>query len=129
MSSNRGSSGVRGLGVENCTDSAIAGSQRYFATACGSVSADLVTAAFPPSRANWVWIRLLVNHSRNFTAPSGLGAPEAIPQMKVPMAGPCLTCIGVVAMLILPGTLELAGLSISVTAVPVYSVSAMHLPS
>src|SRR5215470_12939272 len=119
MSSNLGSSGVLGLGVDESTDWAIAGSHRYFATACGSCSAAVVTAAFPPWRANWVWIRSLVNHCRNFIAPSVLPEPDAIPQMNVPMAGPCLTCLGVLARLIRPTTLELDGLSISVTAVPV----------
>ena len=48
--------------------------------------------------------------------------------MKVPIAGPCFSCFGVVAMLILPTTFDGAGSSTRFTR-PVYSVSAVHLPS
>ena len=48
--------------------------------------------------------------------------------MKVPMGGACISCFGVVAALILPTTLEEAGSSMR-WARPVYSVSAVHLPS
>src|SRR4051794_35095718 len=127
MSSNFGSSGVLGLGTELLTASLMAGSQRYLPAACGSDSAEPVTAALPPSRANSFCTSLDVNHSRNLTAASGFFVPEAMPQMNVPMAGPLFSCDGVAAMSILPTTDEEPLLSTWWTS-PVYSVSAVHLP-
>ncbi len=98
MSSIFGSSGVRGFSTEFVTASAIAGSQRWAFTASGSCSAVPVTAAPPYLRANSSWVSFEVNHSRNCTAPSGFLAPDAMPAMKVPMAGPDFTCFGVAAM-------------------------------
>src|SRR5438105_334043 len=111
MSSILGSSGERGLGTELLTASAIAGSQRYFLTACGSWSAEPVTAALPPWRAKSVCTLELVNHSRNWTAPCVFLAPDAIPQMKVPIAGPLVSCLGVAAMSIFPTTFDELGSS------------------
>ena len=88
MSSIFGSSGVRGFGTELLTASAIAGSQRYFFTATGSWSAEPVTAALPPARANCFCTLLEVNHCRNCSAPSVFFEPDAMPQMNVPIAGP-----------------------------------------
>src|SRR4051812_47274121 len=106
MSSIFGSSGVCGLAIELLTASAMAGSQRNCEVIDGSVSADLVTAAEPLVLAKSVWICALVNHSRNFLAPCGFGAPDAMPQMNVPMAGPLFSWLGVAAMLILPATFD-----------------------
>src|SRR6266545_5009594 len=97
MSSILGSSGVLGFGVELLTASAIAGSQRALEVASVSWSAVLVTAALPFVRAKSVWTGVLVNQSRNLSAPSGFGAPEAMPQMNVPIAGPLRSCFGVAA--------------------------------
>src|SRR2546428_7916955 len=127
MSSIFGSSGVCGLATELLTASAMAGSQRYFEVMLGSLRADLVTAADPLVLAKSVWTFELVNHSRNCFAPCGFGAPEAMPQMNVPMAGPLFSWLGVAAMLILPGTLE-AVVSSTWWLRPVYSVSARQLP-
>src|SRR5207253_1922516 len=127
MSSIFGSSGVCGLATELLTASAIAGSQRNWELMVGSVRADLVTAAEPLVLAKSVWICALVNHSRNFLAPCGFGAPEATPQMNVPIAGPLFSWLGVAAMLILPTTLE-AVASSTWWLRPVYSVRAMHFP-
>src|SRR3954453_19149090 len=102
MSSNFGSSGVLGLGTELSTASLIAGSQRYFFDAVASVSAEPVTAALPSPRAKSVLILDEVHHSRNCWAASGFFAPEAMPQMNVPIAGPLFSCAGVAAMSILP---------------------------
>src|SRR2546421_9941361 len=125
MSSIFGSSGERGFGTELLTASAIAGSHRYFLTACGSCSAEPVTAALPPSRAKSVCTGELVNHSRNLTAPGVFFAPDATPQMNVPIAGPLVSCEGVAAMSILPTTLDEFGSSTRCTR-PVYSVSAVQ---
>src|SRR4051812_3762309 len=127
MSSNFGSSGVLGFGTELLTASLMAGSQRYFCTACWSDSAEPVTAALPPSRAKSVCTLLEVNHSRNWTAASGFLAPDAMPQMNVPIAGPLFSCDGVAAMSILLTTCE-EPLSSTRWTRPVYSVSAVHLP-
>src|SRR2546430_17329090 len=90
-----------------------------------SVRAEPVTAAEPFVFAKSSWTELLVNHSRNFLAPCGFGAPDAMPQMNVPMAGPLFYWLGVAAMLVRPGTFD--GLASSTCWVsPVYSVSAMH---
>src|SRR4249920_338110 len=89
-----GSSGVRGLGMEASTASAIAGSQRYCDASDGSRSADPVTAALPPPAKSFCTASD-VNHSRNLTAPAVFGAPEAMPQMNVPMAGPLISFDGV----------------------------------
>src|SRR3989440_11526615 len=127
MSSIFGSSGVCGLATELLTASAIAGSQRNWELMVGSVRADLVTAAEPLVFAKSVWICALVNHSRNFLAPCGFGAPEATPQMNVPIAGPLFSWLGVAAMLIWPATLEAAGSS-TWWVRPGYSVSGRHCP-
>src|SRR3954451_13196210 len=127
MSSNFGSSGVLGFGTELFTASLIAGSQRYFETAPASLSALPVTAALPPWSAKSFWTLLDVNHSRNWTAAGAFLAPEATPQLKVPIAGPLFSCDGVAAMSILPTTFEEL-LSSTRWTRPVYSVSAMHLP-
>ena len=87
-----------------------------------------MTAALPLPEANSSWTWSLVNHSRNCIAPSTFLAPEAIPAMKVPIAGPLFSWDGVAAQSILPTTLEDSGSSIRFVR-PVYSVSAMHLPS
>ena len=83
----------------------MAGSQRYFVDSAGSRSALPVTAALPPPAKSCCTL-LDVNHSRNLTAPAGFGAPEAMPQMNVPMAGPLFSCDGVAAKSILPTTLD-----------------------
>src|SRR5438270_2192403 len=127
MSSIFGSSGVCGLATELLTASAIAGSQRNCEVMDGSVSADFVTAAEPFVFAKSVWIGELVNHSRNFLAPWGFGAPDAMPQMKVPIAGALFSWLGVAAMLILPWTFDALGSS-TWWLRPVYSVRAMQLP-
>src|SRR5215471_9936442 len=128
MSSIFGSSGVRGFCTELFTASAIAGSQRCLLTASESLRAEPVTAAPPYFWANSSCTLLEVNHSRNCTAPSGFLDPEETLAMKVPIAGPCFTCFGVAAILILPTTFEDAGSSTRWQK-PVYSVSAVHLPS
>src|SRR3954451_23884541 len=127
MSSNFGSSGVLGFGTELSTASLIAGSQRNLPDASESVSAEPVTAALPSPRAKSVCTFDDVNHSRNCLAASGFLAPEAMPQMKVPIAGPLFSCAGVAAMSILPVTCEELASSTRCTR-PVYSVRAMHLP-
>src|SRR3954453_9368672 len=106
MSSIFGSSGVCGLATELLMASAMAGSHRYWALIVGSVRALLVTAADPFVFAKSICTWELVNHSRNFLAPCGFGAPEAMPQMNVPIAGPLFSWLGVSAMLILPATFE-----------------------
>ena len=122
-----GSSGVRGLGMEASTASAIAGSQRYFAASAGSRSAEPVTAALPAAGEvllHGVGGEPLEELDR---ARRCSGAPEAMPQMNVPMAGPLFSCDGVAAKSILPTTFDCCGSS-TACAVPVYSVSAVQWP-
>ena len=121
-----GSSGVRGFGMEASTASAMAGSHRYCDASDGSRSAEPVTAALPPPAKSFCTASE-VNHSRNLTAPAVFGAPEAIPQMNVPIAGPLISCFGVAAKSILFTTFDCFGSS-TACAVPVYSVSAVQWP-
>src|SRR2546427_11038459 len=92
-----------------------------------SVSAEPVTAAEPFVFAKSSWTELLVNHSRNFLAPCGFGAPDPMPQMNVPIAGPLFSWLGVAAMLISPDFLEGLGPS-AWLARPLCCVRAMHRP-
>src|SRR5437879_12954548 len=109
MSSSFGSSGVCGFATELLTASAIAGSQRNWELMVLSVSAEPVTAAEPFVFAKSSWTELLVNHSRNFLAPCGFGAPDAMPQMNVPRAGPLFSWLGCAAMVIWPDALAALG--------------------
>src|SRR5690348_17195569 len=113
--------------MELSTASAIAGSQRYFFESVASRRAEPVTAALPLPPTTCC-TGLEVNRSGNWTAPAVFGAPEAMPQMKVPIAGPLRSWVGVAAKSILCGTFDWVGSS-TMWAVPVYSVIAVQCPS